>query len=519
MLLDATYGDVLSLYENIESKSDGRVLLAMNGDMNDGTGLSRVPPIELAKIVERMPFGALTIGNHELYRNENIEFMREKFVPYWNGSFVTSNVEPMGAKYYVYEDDVLVFGFLYEMKDHGDGVAVETAYEAMNETWFQQALETQGVRAVVALCHADAEDPLIEAVAAGIRRGLKTTSTPIVMLAGHSHRRKYVALPESNAAVIEAGRYMDTVGILTYDSTRGFEHSFVDGSKQSLRKCGGQTERGAALDREISAARDRMGLSRIVGCSDNTYFPPELVRLFLDSVVPKVLFGYNDSKRLVMDAVSFRATLHAGIVSVDDIYSIAPFQDSFWQVATNVTGASLAEDMEILSESLSEQFWYANVDLESTYDIYTIHFDVEDVLRKMNRGQERAIRAYPSKNATGLWFDYIGDQRCSLDDKILPTRQAQKDSRYLFGFGLAIVVSLWCAHRSKLWRKFKAPATHLKDTAAEMLLTSSNSHSSLGAGSNADHSSLESKAEQLVHGGDDDAAIMWEAETEDSHDE
>jgi len=67
--LDATYGDVLSLYERLAAAAaaEGRDLFfVQNGDLNDGTGFSTLPPATLATLLRRLPFDALTTGNHEV---------------------------------------------------------------------------------------------------------------------------------------------------------------------------------------------------------------------------------------------------------------------------------------------------------------------------------------------------------------------------------------------------------------------------------------------------------------------
>ena len=107
--LDADYGAVLSLYERLAASAAeaGRDLFfVQNGDLNDGTGLSRVPPATLLPLIQKMPFDALTTGNHELYKNETIEYLARPngFVDSWNGAFLTSNVlnattrQPLGAR-------------------------------------------------------------------------------------------------------------------------------------------------------------------------------------------------------------------------------------------------------------------------------------------------------------------------------------------------------------------------------------------------------------------------------------
>ena len=54
---------MLSLYERLAASAAqaGRDLFfVQNGDLNDGTGLSRVPPATLVTLIQKMPFDALT---------------------------------------------------------------------------------------------------------------------------------------------------------------------------------------------------------------------------------------------------------------------------------------------------------------------------------------------------------------------------------------------------------------------------------------------------------------------------
>lgn len=67
--LDADYGDVLSFYRQLKSQMPNQdVFFVNNGDWIDGTGLALDgDPTYLAPILERMPWDAVNVGNHELY--------------------------------------------------------------------------------------------------------------------------------------------------------------------------------------------------------------------------------------------------------------------------------------------------------------------------------------------------------------------------------------------------------------------------------------------------------------------
>lgn len=483
VLLDATFGDILSFHTHLTQQARGvpPPILAMNGDINDGTGLSRVPPVDLLDIIKKMPFGALTVGNHMLYRNENIQYLRRSFVPYWNGSYVTSNVElvadrqPLGSRYFLANNDtVLVLAFLYQMRDHDSLVSVVPIAEALNSSWFAKATGLPGLRAALLLCHADAEEPMIRFIVSAIRQ-IRRDDLPILVLAGHSHLRKYVRI-DARAVAIEAGRYTDTVGFVSYDSIHGFEHVFIDGSVSALQRvaCAEQfeTKEGVALTNDIRAASARLGLSTVVGCSSDTYFArtgqPSLRKLYLDEVVPNELFESDDTKRLIMHHSSFRSDLHAGNVLADDLYSISPFQDSFFQVATNVKGSVVSQLVNDLYQD-RDGYFVKTLEPDRTYDVFAIRFEVDDIVRAFSKRTDlmtpaTKIPAFPGKNVTGLWFDYLrhSSHNCAAPPPtIAPPGDALKYASRTLLFGLIALFAITVSRRWPYKRRCAADSSNV----------------------------------------------------------
>lgn len=482
VLLDATFGDILSFYLHMTRQARGASppILAMNGDINDGTGLSRVPPVDLLEIIKKMPFGALTVGNHMLYRNENIEYLRRSFVPYWNGSYVTSNVElvperqPLGSRYFLTNNNtVLVLAFLYQMRDHDSLVSVVPIAEALNSSWFAEATSLPGLRAALLLCHADAEEPMIRFLVSTIRQ-MRQDELPILVLAGHSHLRKYVRI-DAKAVAIEAGRYTDTIGFVSYDSIHGFEHAYIDGSVSALRRASCaepfETKEGEALTNDIRAASARLGLSTVVGCSSDTFFArngqPSLRKLYLDEVVPNELFDSDDAKRLIMHHSSFRSDLHAGNVLADDLYSISPFQDSFFLVATNVKGSIVAKVVIDLYQD-PDGYFVKTLEPDRTYDVFAIRFEVDDIVRAFSKRTDLAtpatkIPAFPGKNVTGLWFDYLkhSSHNCAAPPPtIAPPGDALTNATRTLLFGLIALLVIIVARRWPYKRRCVADASN-----------------------------------------------------------
>eukprot|EP00977_Amphora_coffeiformis_P010023 scaffold2353_cov167-Amphora_coffeaeformis.AAC.14 len=69
--LDADYGDVVSFFRQLQQSPsfvNRDLFFVMNGDWIDGTGLALDgDPSYLVPILEKMPWDAVNVGNHELY--------------------------------------------------------------------------------------------------------------------------------------------------------------------------------------------------------------------------------------------------------------------------------------------------------------------------------------------------------------------------------------------------------------------------------------------------------------------
>jgi 2',3'-cyclic-nucleotide 2'-phosphodiesterase (5'-nucleotidase family) len=74
--LDADYGDILSFVQHLkthflQNEPERDLWFVMNGDWIDGTGLAmNRDPSHLIPLLEKMPWDALNVGNHELYERE-----------------------------------------------------------------------------------------------------------------------------------------------------------------------------------------------------------------------------------------------------------------------------------------------------------------------------------------------------------------------------------------------------------------------------------------------------------------
>ncbi|KAL7560130.1 hypothetical protein ACA910_013143 [Epithemia clementina (nom. ined.)] len=265
------YGTVLSYYITLQNKiaalnaanKDGKELFfVMNGDFMDGTGLSLYVD-RLFPILQRMPFSAINLGNHELFFDDNLLAMRDKgFIDYWQGNYLTSNTVwsdtklPIGNRFTYLSSknsnkNILVFGFLYNFGGACSAATVERVEDVIQQPWFTNVLtfnsssvdsttttSSSGQKtrilgvsssrseenysdsykdydAIVVMAHMGYQDPLIDVIRAAIRSITGNDKVPIQFIAGHTHTRGYAHLDEMSTS-FEAGKFLDTIGFVSF---------------------------------------------------------------------------------------------------------------------------------------------------------------------------------------------------------------------------------------------------------------------------------------------------------------
>jgi len=430
--LDADYGDVLSFYQELEeaaNKVGKDVFFVMNGDMVDGTGLSTVPPEQLLPIIETMPFSAVNMGNHELYHNETVEYLRSSgFIEHWNGNYLTTNTfweetkDYIGHPYtYLYgkhsQTKILTFGFLYNFMNNCKVTTVMKVEETVQKEWFQQVLLQRDYDAILVLAHMDYIDPLVSIIHTSIR-ALVGPEMPIQFINGHSHRRGFHAYDRATSAM-EAGRYLDTVGFVsfpTYDSVRKsdapdalFRHVFLDANKKALAEAVGnfdKTNDGSSLTDFIHQTQDDMGIERVLGCSARSYSIDQplnasdsLYGLYMRQVFP-FTFAHNHSKVVVQSTGALRYSLLQGEVTLDDLIAVSPFDDLMYLAAHNISGSDLLAafggDLMQTETNPRDQPWPyifsgPGINPHRIYDVYAADFDLSEVRRRVQDSTGRNL--------------------------------------------------------------------------------------------------------------------------------
>jgi len=396
--LNADYGDVLSFYEHlaVECNSQNKDLFfVMNGDFVDGTGLSQDPPSDLVKILEKMPWDAINVGNHELYMKSTVDFISKSggFIDFWDGRYVTSNVVLAEGDSIVEHNDptqeglflgkpyiflkgkntgktILTFGFLYDMKNNDPSVTVEAVEDVMHSIWFTEVIT--GMRgdfdAILVLAHMDVHDPLIDTILSNIRVQA-SFNVPVLFVTGHTHHRGFESL-DDKAISVESGRYLDTVGFVSFTAETNnpeFEYKFLDANYKTLSNAVGFTEEndpsfvtpnGQDLSALIIKTQNDLGLLETIGCSPQTYdlkspreFSNSIWSLFLDRIVPNYLFENDESKVLILNDQDFRYSLFEGEIRVTDLISVSPFShDKFMRIGEHVQGRYIKLMIDALND-------------------------------------------------------------------------------------------------------------------------------------------------------------------------
>ena len=454
------------------------VWFVMNGDFMHGTGLSTDPPHYILPLLEQMPWDVLNIGNHELYDNSTIEYISQKdgFVDYWDGRYLTSNTvfanahdattssSSVGSRYRFLqgkEYTLLSFGFLYNLQNPCPLAHVETIQEVVNATWFQQVLrgDEGSFDAILILAHMDANDPLLTVLLDTIR-SICGQSMTVQFVTGHSHERNYVQLDEYSTS-LEAGRYLDTLGFVSFSLPSShndshqyqqehqpkFTHLFIDTSISvmahtlDLDSDALDTPEGKALSSSIQSQRQALGLTQVLGCSPQTYNlslgihePNSLWGLFANVVIHSELLDKKDgdgndnendeesmvsvkNRLYIQNPGAFRYDLYEGIVFLDDIVGVNPFNDSIFLMAEKVTGAEFLQAFGQHRQDSSHKFLNLTeyvisakepIQESSVYQVFAAEFDVSYVQEQLELVMGRSLSPEVQNETTGVyWTNYI----------------------------------------------------------------------------------------------------------------
>ena len=204
-------------------------------------------------------------------------------------------------------------------------------------------------------------DEAIELIRAGIRAVPNAADLPLVVLAGHTHIRVFSRL-DANAALLESGRYFDTIGMISFDAPSvddrvtaagrpaftWFDYDYLATTVENLAAVA-QVEpadfplpEGALVKAEIARVREMFALDEVLGCTpadgpgryfrrNNLDAVDSLWRLALEEVIPATVFEppFNPTQILIAGSGGLRFDIYGGEVTRDDTMTVSPFRDRF----------------------------------------------------------------------------------------------------------------------------------------------------------------------------------------------
>jgi len=456
--LNADYGNILSFYqrlqqqvEQLDSKPD--IYLVNNGDFLHGTILGDDPPEHLVGILERMPFDAVTLGEHEVVNSISIEKMEEPggLFDEWGERLVTSNVRqsgadndnlnPLGNNYLLLEGNqgsVLVLGFLYKLNENesGDGITVTDVQDVIEEGWFTSLFASckhqPQFDAVVVLSHMDVRDELVTLLLSKFRK-LCGENMVVQFVTGHTHIRSFAEL-DSHSSSIEAGRFLDTVGFVSFEPKQGsFAHNFIPANEmflaQSLDMSVDEyhTHDGKELSDYIARTFEHTGAGQILGCASKRFNEMDLLEMYLNEVMPKSFLNhYHSSHNILLQYLESLVgyDLFPGEITMGDIYTVIP-QDYDIQSLGSVKGSDVTRIMEEMSKDdrrifenstdmvglsmESESGNSAEIESSLRYTLHTLSKDASKILSIMNDLGIKSSLKVVSKGKTmrDMWIDYV----------------------------------------------------------------------------------------------------------------
>lgn len=368
----ADWGDYVSFISHMKKLADKRksdLLVVDTGDRHDGNGLSDAtyPDGEVSqRIFREADFDIVTLGNHELYRQEVTSQEYEIMRPYFGDKYVSSNIEyrladgswvPIGNKYRVFNTKnnnykVLAFGFLFNFEGNDVNSHVIHVEDVVEEEWFKEVLQTPDLDFILLACHIPVRyftefDTLISAI-----RKVHPT-IPIQGLGGHVHIRDYRVF-DDYATGLGSGRFLETVGWagvnFTDSDVPSFGRLYIDFNKEALAEHskttveGEQgdffTDKGSQISKEIDEWRDRLNLTDVITCVPQSYYTnrapyPGKNNLFtlLETEVLPLLEGEgerNEHARFILaNTGSIRFDLFKGPYTKDSGYIVSPFMNNW----------------------------------------------------------------------------------------------------------------------------------------------------------------------------------------------
>jgi hypothetical protein len=419
------------------------------------------------------------------------------FLDWWGHRHLASNIvvsetqQPLSNRYIVLKGknaNVLVFGFLYNMLDPSAVVSVSMVEDVVQQGWFRQALATEQYDAIMVMAHMGHEDASVDVLLTAIRNQVGD-SMPVQFITGHTHLRQYGA-KDALSASMEAGRYLDTVGFLSFPrqdtaqvvstaattpgaatTTNLFQHVFLDANVEVLRDTLGvaelETRAGADLAAFIDTTAEKLGLTEKIGCAPRNYYmnrtiesKDSLWKLYKEQLVPTQFLPRELSKRVILVGQgSWRYDL-LGLdnLQVGDIFAVDPFNETIYYHGLVPEGVVLALNATLnqyppIAPPYLPAFILAGDDIRTGGDerikLFTHKFKADEIHTELKKLYPAASEPeMTNMSSTTLWMSFVRDQwSCDGHGASTPpwyretAERATDNVRRLDPTGLAILIA------------------------------------------------------------------------------
>lgn len=371
---DADWGDFVTFVSKFKSNRLDETqdfMLIDTGDKHDGNGLSdaTVPNgIETTKIFNKQDYDLLTLGNHELYTEENtiLEYYSTAVSEKFKNKYVSSNVEfikedgervPFGNKFLYFKTKnsntrVLAFSFMFDFRRYNSRANVVPVLTEVSKRWFQDATKTYNediVDIIVVFGHmpvTDLENHEINHLHSYLRTIYP--QTVIQYFGGHSHIRDFVSI-DGKSTGLQSGRFAETVGFLSIDNVTSdapaFFRRYIDFSKRSFlhhtRDTAMNSEsEGRHITKELVQLRKKYQLDNLIGQVSQTYYmsarPLEseenIYNLITHHVLPRLFSNITNtsmSRYIMINTGAVRYDLYEGPFTTDSEFIVLPFPNEW----------------------------------------------------------------------------------------------------------------------------------------------------------------------------------------------
>lgn len=371
---DADWGDFVTFVSKFKSNRLDETqdfILIDTGDKHDGNGLSdaTVPNgIETTKIFNQQDYDLLTLGNHELYTEENsiLEYYSTAISDKFKNKYVSSNVEfikedgervPFGNKFLYFTTKnsnirVLVFSFMFDFRRYNSRANVVPVLTEVSKRWFQDATKTydeHNVDIIVVFGHmpvTDLENHEINNLHSHLRKTYPQTI--IQYFGGHSHIRDFASFDDKSTG-LQSGRFAETVGFLSIDNVTSespvFSRRYIDFNKRSFLHHTGDTvindeSKGRHISKELAQLRKKYQLDNLIGQVPQTYYmsarPLEseenIYNLITHHILPRLFSNITNtsmSRYIMINTGAVRYDLYEGPFTIDSEFIVLPFPNEW----------------------------------------------------------------------------------------------------------------------------------------------------------------------------------------------